>query len=749
MANKMIRPDKKSVKQSIRSMTALSAFLEDILKEEAAVRQTAQHSAGTLKQDAAAEELALLDIEAINANKDGIRVSALRNAGIDNVAQVINMPVAKITGINGIGEQTAKKIKSIVDEMYRTVITTAKIRIDIKVRSSNQDDLIKNLYILRHYTPFRVKAEELLSNAPKLKEALNEAAPASGSIKWAFSSQRKKESAISACEYLTALESGSFGTEGVRLQDEFSRKVKLAIKSATPATAYSDFEQNSAAYYTLLESLGLNTAEAIQTGLPADLVAEIEQYPIDLSHMKTELRRYQLFGAKYVLRQGKTLLGDEMGLGKTIQALAVFSDLRAKGETHFLVVCPASVLVNWQRETEKHTDLPSIIIHGWDKTLELEQWRVQGGVGITNFESIKGFVDIMDFTFGAMVVDEAHFVKNPQAQRTKALIAASEFTGRILYMTGTPLENRVDEMCFLIGCLRSDIAAKVSEMKTLSTTDKFKAELAPVYLRRIRSDVLTELPDLIETEDWLEPTKAELKAYYNAVQSGNFMAMRRVSWDVNDGNETQDDAGSKGENENGGNSADAVMSSAETKASSKANRLLEICGEARAEGSKVLVFSFFIDTLQKICTMLGDRALGPITGSMPVPARQELIDRFTESESGKVLVAQVQAGGVGLNIQSANVVIFAEPQIKPSMESQAISRAYRMGQVRDVQVHRLLCVNTIDERIMKILSSKQAEFDAYAEESVVGTESLKSQTESAWIKEMIEAERARIGELKE
>jgi len=771
MANKTIRPDKKSAKQSIRSMTALSAFLEDILTEEAAVRQTTQHSAGTLRQDAAAKELALLDIETLNANKDGIRISALRNAGIDNVAQIINMPIARITGINGIGEQTAKKIKSIVDEMYRTVITTAKIRIDIKVRSSNQDDLIKNLYVLRHYTPFRAKAEELLAGAPKLKDALNEAAPASGSLKWAFSSQGKKEAAFSACEYLTALERGSFGTEGSRLEDEFSRKVKLAIKSATPAAAYSDFEQNSVAYYTLLESLGLSTAEAVQTGLPAELVAEIEQYPIDLSHMKTELRRYQLFGAKYVLRQGKTLLGDEMGLGKTIQALAVFSDLKAKGETHFLVVCPASVLVNWQRETEKHTDLPSIIIHGWDKTLELEQWRVQGGVGITNFESIKGFVDIMDFTFGAMVVDEAHFVKNPHAQRTKALITASEFTGRILYMTGTPLENRVDEMCFLIGCLRSDIAAKVSEMKTLSTTDKFKAELAPVYLRRIRNDVLTELPDLIESEDWLEPTKAELKAYYNAVQSGNFMAMRRVSWDVNVGGETQDNTGSESGDRSGETgmtdgktvgeidigkrteigkenaTKTEIETNVKTITSSKANRLLEICDEARDEGSKVLVFSFFIDTLQKICTMLGNRALGPITGSMPVPARQELIDRFTESESGKVLVAQVQAGGVGLNIQSANVVIFAEPQIKPSMESQAISRAYRMGQVRDVQVHRLLCVNTIDERIMKILSSKQAEFDAYAEESVVGTESLKSQTESAWIKEMIEAERARISEL--
>jgi SNF2 family DNA or RNA helicase len=203
------------------------------------------------------------------------------------------------------------------------------------------------------------------------------------------------------------------------------------------------------------------------------------------------------------------------------------------------------------------------------------------------------------------------------------------------------------------------------------------------------------------------------------VEAGNFMAMRRVSWDV------------------------------ETDKSTKAPRLSDICEGARDEGRKVIVFSFFLETLNKICAMLGERALGPITGGVSTASRQELIDQFTAAEDGKVLVAQVQAGGVGLNIQSASVVVFAEPQIKPSLESQAVSRAYRMGQVRDVLVHRLLCENTIDERMMQILRSKQEEFDAYAEESVVGTESLKAQSESAWVKEMIEQEKARIAAILE
>jgi SNF2 family DNA or RNA helicase len=373
--------------------------------------------------------------------------------------------------------------------------------------------------------------------------------------------------------------------------------------------------------------------------------------------------------------------------------------------------------VNWKRETEKHTELCSNIIHGVDKIEEFELWKSEGGIGITNFETVVKLIDVLDFNFGTLVVDEAHFVKNPEAIRTKALIALSKKAKQILYMTGTPLENRVDEMCFLIKCLRPDIAKKLSTIKTLSATQKFKGELAPVYLRRVRDDVLVELPDLIESEDWLEPTNKELNAYYNTVLSGNFMAMRRVSWDV------------------------------DTSKSSKAMRLLEICNEARDENRKVIVFSFFRDTLQKVCELLGERALGPITGSVSTTMRQTLVDDFSQAEDGKVLVAQVQAGGVGLNIQSASVIIFCEPQIKPSLENQAISRAYRMGQVRDVQVHRLLCIDTIDEPMMEMLGSKQKEFNTYAEESIVGMESLERELDSKFVKEMIAQEKARINEL--
>lgn len=123
--------------------------------------------------------------------------------------------------------------------------------------------------------------------------------------------------------------------------------------------------------------------------------------------------------------------------------------------------------------------------------------------------------------------------------------------------------------------------------------------------------------------------------------------------------------------------------------------------------------------------MLGDRCLPEIDGSVPVPQRQKIIDAFHAAPAGTVLAAQIQTAGTGLNIQSASVVIICEPQLKPSTENQAISRAYRMGQSRNVLVYRLLCENTIDEKIEKLLEEKQRIFDAFADKSVAAQEDVE------------------------
>jgi SNF2 family DNA or RNA helicase len=153
--------------------------------------------------------------------------------------------------------------------------------------------------------------------------------------------------------------------------------------------------------------------------------------------------------------------------------------------------------------------------------------------------------------------------------------------------------------------------------------------------------------------------------------------------------------------------------------SAKLERLLEIVDEANANGRKVVVFSYFRDVLETVARALGNRVVGPLTGSTASVARQRFVDDFSTAATAGVLVAQIEAGGVGLNIQAASVVILCEPQVKPTTEAQAIARAHRMGQVRTVQVHRLLVADSVDQRMLEILGGKKALFDAYVRDSAL------------------------------
>jgi len=475
------------------------------------------------------------------------------------------------------------------------------------------------------------------------------------------------------------------------------------------------FRENAAQYYAALSQYckHLNTEELPDTGLSKELLEAIEAQQIDLKYLNATLRDYQTFGVKYAIHQKRTLLGDEMGLGKTFQAMATMAALKAAGKHHFMVVCPASVLINWQRELTKHTQLEVTKIHGADEEALLH-WRMNGDVAVTTFESISRFTLPEKFKFDMLVVDEAHYVKNPEAQRTVAMQKLLAKTEDVLYMSGTPLVNRVDEMCFLVNCLQPEIAQKLENVKNISTAEQFRRELAPVYLRRVRADVLKELPDLIEKEQWCQLSQKELSMYREAVASGNIMAIRQVSWQM----EKLED-------------------------SSKAQRLLEICNNAKEEGRKVIVFSFFRNTLDKVHKLLGDRCLETISGDISPARRQEIVDAFNAADAGAVLVSQVQAGGTGLNIQAASVIVFCEPQLTPAIENQAVSRAYRMGQTRDVLVHRLLADDTFDERMLEILSGKQKEFDSFADDSIVDEQQRKAE-EGSWVTKMVKEEQQRL-----
>jgi SNF2 family DNA or RNA helicase len=251
-------------------------------------------------------------------------------------------------------------------------------------------------------------------------------------------------------------------------------------------------------------------------------------------------------------------------------------------------------------------------------------------------------------------------------------------------------------MIALMDILQPEVANSVRTMAFMSNAPQFRKKAAPVYYRRKREQVLAELPDLIENMEWCQMNAREEEVYIRTLWSGNLMAVRRVSWNVDD-----------------------------LQYSTKAQRLKEIVEEARDDDRKVIVFSFFLDTLGKVCQLLGDACVEPINGSVPPARRQEIIDEFDSAPAGSVLPAQIMSGGTGLNIQSASVVVICEPQYKPSTENQAISRAYRMGQARNVLVYRLMSDDTVDERILEILTRKQAEFDAFADRSVAGDDTIE------------------------
>jgi len=439
--------------------------------------------------------------------------------------------------------------------------------------------------------------------------------------------------------------------------------------------------------------------------------------------MRVTLRRYQAFGARYLLAQHRTILGDEMGLGKTIEALAAMVHRsRCDGARYFLVVAPASVTRNWMREIENRTDLSARLLHGGNRSAAAAKWLRDGGVGVTSYETLKT-LDLgtqlqrsgtrLDF----LVVNEAHYAKNPEAGRSQRVRGLVDLSDHVCLMTGTPMENRPGEFLNLVAIIRADLAPKLRSGSfvlgnVVVDPERFHRTVSEVYLRRNQSEVLRELPPRVDIEEWTDLTAGSEAAYRDAVASGNMMAMRR-----------------------------AVTLSKSEEPSSKFSRLAEILEEHRESGRKVLVYSFFLDVLAEVANRF--RPLGVITGSISPPRRMELVDRFQSATGHALLVAQIQAGGVGVNLHAASVVVLMEPQWKPSSEDQAIARAHRMGQTDTVLVHRMLARDTVDERMMAILAGKTELFEAYARESLVKRASEEAM-ETTWSEAIVSFEQARM-----
>ena len=611
----------------------------------------------------------------------------------------------QLEALDGIGEETADKLMLALHRSTAAIKSQIHYRIDLERLSDRDRNIMQEIYFYRYTKDNFLKLNTIYQETEHgIQEAYDNSGLIQNFIGWIFSGRKKKEKFLKSVEDVKYFNQSSYAETIKQFYDNCS-----ALKDINFETILQDYKENAIQYYTVIEKLAdIENKDDVDEDIDVSLLKQIQAIPLFLESFHTELRHYQEFGTKYILHQKRVLLGDEMGLGKTIQAIATMHHLHHEGHRYFLVICPASVLLNWKREVDKLTDMQAYILHG-ESFVDYEKWKSDGGIAIINYEGLDKIIFDKDFPLDMVVVDEAHFVKNKDAQRTRHTIRIIEQAEYALYMTGTAIENNVDEMCYLIECLNPSVANEIKGMKYLAKADLFRKKIAPVYLRRKRADVLMELPELTIHDEWCMMNDEEINSYRKAVESGNFMAMRRVSW----------------------NSLN----------STKAERMVELCLQALSEGRKVVIFSYFLDTLSFVSDLLLGKALPVISGKLSLEKRQDILCQF-EKPIARVLPIQIHAGGIGLNIQTAEIVILCEPQLKPSDEMQAISRIYRMGQVHHVFVYRLLSADTIDETLVKRLHDKQNIFDQFADESEI-SEQLE-QFEEADIQALIQNERKKL-----
>ncbi|MFJ4830246.1 DEAD/DEAH box helicase [Streptomyces sp. NPDC088747] len=696
-----------------------------------------------------------------------LRLGALEAAGLESVRAVYGKSRYELRQLPGVGEQTADRALAAARQIARAVEETVSVRIDVDRPEPLTTALVIALRTLVEAGPELRRAVDAATRLDeRLGTLLTAARPAAGRLRMALAGRHTRERALAALVELRELTTGAAAKDVRLLLAQAS--TDLLREPASDIEAWVDFELRSTEYYSQLAEVSRRRpdVEASEGFLPSEVAERVHAQELDDTHRRVSLRGYQDFGARFALAQRRVVLGDEMGLGKTVQAIAVLAHLAAAGHSHFLVVCPASVLINWTREIGARSTLRALPVHGSERLDAYEEWWERGGVAITTYDvlhslpepapaqdargakglrgnrggrpgrgakaarGVKGVTraegletaagavgarELPGGKPGMLVVDEAHYVKNPDTRRSRAVAAWTGHCDRVLFLTGTPMENRVEEFRTLVRYLQPGLLPAIHNGSAAAGPHAFRRSVAPAYLRRNQGDVLTELPALLKVDEWEEFGAADRAAYRRAVEEGNFMAMRRAGY-------------------------------AGAASSAKLQRLRELVAEAAENGLKVVVFSYFKDVLDTVEQALGDGVFGPISGAVPAVRRQRMVDDFTAAAGHAVLLCQIQAGGVGLNLQAASVVILCEPQVKPTMEHQAVARAHRMGQVRPVQVHRLLATDSVDQRLLDILENKTRLFDAYARRSDTAehTPDAVDVSDSGLARRIVEEEQQRL-----
>ncbi|MFI9804566.1 SNF2-related protein [Streptomyces sp. NPDC052301] len=436
------------------------------------------------------------------------------------------------------------------------------------------------------------------------------------------------------------------------------------------------------------------------------------------------LREYQLRGLAWLDLMTSLGLGgclaDDMGLGKTVTLIALHLK-RARPEPT-LVVCPASLLGNWQREITRFAPgVPVRRFHGQDRTLD----GLDGGFVLTTYGTMRSAAALLAaHPWGMVVADEAQHVKNPYSATAKALRTIPA-PARVA-LTGTPVENNLSELWALLdwttpGLLgplksfRARHARAVENGEDAQAVERLARLVRPFLLRRRKSDpgIVPELPPKTET-DHPVPLTREQAALYEAVVRESMLAIETAQGIARRGLVLKLLGALK---------QICDHPALYLKEDPRADRLLarsgklalldELLDTLLAEDGSALVFTQYVGMARLITAHLSARAV-PVDllhGGTPVPERERMVDRFQGGET-PVLVLSLKAAGTGLNLTRAGHVIHFDRWWNPAVEEQATDRAYRIGQTQPVQVHRLVTEGTVEDRIAEMLSAKRALADA-------------------------------------
>ncbi|MEZ4336041.1 MAG: DEAD/DEAH box helicase [Sandaracinaceae bacterium] len=454
--------------------------------------------------------------------------------------------------------------------------------------------------------------------------------------------------------------------------------------------------------------------------------------------LKAKLRPYQRDGVAWLVRLSQLglagCLADDMGLGKTMQVLALLLVLKKRGEGRHLLVVPASLLGNWEAEAARFAPSLKIAVAHRSRgdAAALEAAAAEADVVMTTYGTLTRTAWLKAAEWGLVVLDEAQAIKNPGTRQTRTVKALSA-RGR-LALTGTPVENRLGDLWslfdFLLPGLLGSAKAFTKATRTMASSGHGYAPLrrviAPYILRRLKTDprIVPELPDKTEVTTFCTLSKAQAALYERSVESlarevrekegverrGLVLAyLQRFKQICNHPSQWLGDDGWAPDD------------------SGKLKRLRALGEEIAERQERVLVFTQFRQATGPLArfleTVFGRSGL-VLHGGTPVKRRAEMVERFAADDGPPFFVISLKAGGTGLNLTAASHVVHFDRWWNPAVENQATDRAYRIGQHRNVLVHKLVCRGTLEERIDEMIAKKQALAD-----EVLGVDGAQALTE--------------------